>query len=54
MMWWFLILGFGIAAIIWASLSLYLRVNRHMHSPEEASAATPGDVEIGRKASIQE
>jgi hypothetical protein len=54
MMWWFLILAFCIAAIIWAGLSLYLRVHRHMKSPEGTAAATTGDVEITRNASVKD
>ncbi len=35
MMWWFVILAFCMAAIVWTALALYLRVQRHMRIPEE-------------------
>jgi hypothetical protein len=46
MMWWFLILGLGVAAIAWAGVSLYVRVHRHMKAPEGASKTSPGEIEV--------
>ncbi len=34
MMWWFFILACGIVAIAWAGMSFYLRVSRHMKTPD--------------------
>jgi hypothetical protein len=39
MMWWFLILAFGIVAVLWVGAALYLRVRRHM-KPESAPRET--------------
>jgi hypothetical protein len=30
MIWWFLIFAFSAGAVLWASISAYLRVRRHM------------------------
>ncbi len=46
MMWWFLILAFGIAAITWAGVSLYFRVRRHMRDPKRTLQTASGEVEI--------
>ena len=46
MMWWFLILGCGIAAIAWAGVSLYLRVRRHMKGPKGTLQTASGEIEI--------
>jgi hypothetical protein len=36
MIWWFVILAFGAGAVLWAGVSVYLRVKSHM-----AGAASP-------------
>jgi len=33
MLWWFLILAFSAGVIVWAGTAIYLRVRRHMKSP---------------------
>jgi len=45
MMWWFLILACGIAAIAWAGVSLYFRVRRHMKAPKGTLQIPPGGTE---------
>jgi len=36
MIWWFLILAAGVGAAVWAAISAYLRVHRHL---KDASAS---------------
>ncbi len=45
MMWWFLILACGIAAIAWAGVSLYLRVRQHMKAPKGTLQTASGKIE---------
>jgi hypothetical protein len=49
MIWWFFILAFSVAAVIWAGISVYMRVQRHMQVPEGASPSAARDPEIDRK-----
>jgi hypothetical protein len=41
MLWWFLILGVSTAAILWASMSVYLRVHRHMKESAKKDMGEP-------------
>jgi hypothetical protein len=40
MIWWFLILAAGAGAVVWAAISAYLRVRRHLNG---ASASKKED-----------
>jgi hypothetical protein len=37
MLWWFLILACGGGAVVWAAISVYLRVRHHMKTPNGAT-----------------
>jgi len=38
MMWWFLIFAFGAGAVLWAGLSLYIRVRQNFNKSHEKEA----------------
>lgn len=49
MLWWFLILAAGAAAILWASIAIYLQVRRHLKASQEESKASLDKVELEPK-----
>jgi len=42
MMWWFLIFASGSGAVVWAGLSLYIRVRRNIKQAAEKDALQGG------------
>ena len=53
MLWWFLILAAGAAAILWASIAIYLQVRRHLKASHEESKGRLDKVELEAKQSTE-